>query len=167
MDKTGDKICTRCGEPASFTIKNVATTLYYCDNHYFQEPSVNHASPMKDTEHNLREQVDAILEELEVRTWRSARENPTLKLGQVPLLLGKRDANRDQILNLVQESNRQARTALEDEKRAAEKNLKYHKEKTKNLNLIREWKSTIFGMQLCIDRIKALKDHQADKKREV
>lgn len=49
MSKTNDKLsnkqCVRCGEPANFTIKNPATTLYYCSEHYFQEPSVATAKP--------------------------------------------------------------------------------------------------------------------------
>lgn len=65
----------------------------------------------------LRVAIDYILEELEVRTWTASRENgltnpkssaglqptPTLELGQVPLLFGKRNKNLDQIMQLISE----------------------------------------------------------------
>jgi len=45
MNKESNQKCVRCGQPASFTIVNPATTLYYCDKCYFKEPSVNQPPP--------------------------------------------------------------------------------------------------------------------------
>lgn len=65
---------------------------------------------------------------------------------------------------IIADVENRAMDVLKEEKQAAETNLKYHEEQTKNKRLTREWERIVFGIQLCINRLAQLTNQQTKDK---